>query len=879
MAISVRHATADTGYRKEPSAVKFLPYSYHVTDHIVSTVTNEYLITFRVRGRSHESASDWEHINWRRDLNQLFKTVGNEHVKFWVHLHHHQTDRYPVSEFASTFARELDRKYRKRFEDVPLMTNDWYLSVVYNPVGDFTQKFLARFERPSREDLLDLQAEAIASLEDIASQVTGSMRAYGIETLGVYYRDERGNRIAATETEESDDEPDLDDILADANAAADTAADTDTADSAGPARARRAVPPGRQFAFSSALEFVSFLANDEWQPVPVTRDRARESMLYNRTVSSLFGDVMQSRRIDADKYIAGVEVVDFPETTEPGQLNILMEAEFEFVLSQQYCCMSSMAAGVFLSNQEKAMLETQDKSRSQIAQMADAADDVVSRRVTMGLYYGCLHVTADTPKQAQRRARAARVMLNACSVVAGSVGLASDAAWWSRLPGNHALAPRPVPINSMNYLSFAPFHNFMVGKPDGNPWGPAVALLKTVTGTPLFFNWHSSPINDNSLGHRPPGHAILLGKTGSGKTTLLNALISFSTKFRPRQFIYDVGLGMYPLVAALGGLYTVLRDGEPTGWQPAQLAPTTANIRMVKRLVRICAETSLEGPLTHDEVKQTNDAVEAVMGEESLFKQIETRTFTAIVQNVPRPYQVGAGERPSLASLLEPWCRGGEHGWLFDNDSDELDLSQRDVFGFDLTDFIVGPGQKAPIARTPLLMYLLYRVRSSIDGKRRVIQTFDEFAQYLDDPTITLEVKRGLKTDRKKDCIYVFATQEANDALDSTIGKTIVQACVTKVMLYNPEATPADYLDYLKLTQAELDAMLSIPEDSRQFVVKQGNQSALAVMDLTGMDDEIAILSGTPDNAERLDSVMRRLGTDDPDKWMPAYFDAVRRKA
>lgn len=223
-----------------------------------------------------------------------------------------------------------------------------------------------------------------------------------------------------------------------------------------------------------------------------------------------------------------------------------------------------------------------------------------------------------------------------------------------------------------------------------------------------------------------------------------------------------------------------------------------------------------------------------------------------------------------------PW---GEHGWLFDNDADELDLNQHDVFGFDLTDFIVGPGQKAPVARTPLLMYLLYRVRSSIDGTRRVIQTFDEFAQYLDDPTITLEVKRGLKTDRKKDCIYVFATQEANDALDSAIGKTITQACVTKVMLYNPEATPSDYLEYLKLTPAELDAMLSIPEDSRQFLVKQGNQSAVAVMDLSGMDDEIAILSGTPDNAERLDQVMKRLGSEDPDAWLPAYFDAVRRKA
>jgi len=97
MAVSVRKAKADIRYRKEPTAVKFVPYSYHVTGQIVSTVANEYLITFRVPGRSHECASDWEHINWRRDLNQLFKTVGNEHVKFWVHLHHHRTSILKVS--------------------------------------------------------------------------------------------------------------------------------------------------------------------------------------------------------------------------------------------------------------------------------------------------------------------------------------------------------------------------------------------------------------------------------------------------------------------------------------------------------------------------------------------------------------------------------------------------------------------------------------------------------------------------------------------------------------------------------------------------------------------------------------------------------------
>lgn len=125
-------------------------------------------------------------------------------------------------------------------------------------------------------------------------------------------------------------------------------------------------------------------------------------------------------------------------------------------------------------------------------------------------------------------------------------------------------------------------------------------------------------------------------------------------------------------------------------------------------------------------------------------------------------------------------------------------------------------------------MYLNFRVRQSIDGRRRVIQVFDEFHQYLDDPIMSVEVKRGLKTDRKKDAVYVFSTQEPNDALDSSIGKTIMQQCVTKILLENPDADYEDYVTRLKLTPAEFDALLSIPENSRQFLVKQGSQSAMA---------------------------------------------------
>lgn len=47
-------------------------------------------------------------------------------------------------------------------------------------------------------------------------------------------------------------------------------------------------------------------------------------------------------------------------------------------------------------------------------------------------------------------------------------------------------------------------------------------------------------------------------------------------------------------------------------------------------------------------------------------------------------------------------------------------------------------------------------------------------------------------------------------------------------------------------------------------------------LDLAGFDDELAILSGSVDNVELLDTITAEVG-DDPNVWLPAFHE--RRKA
>ena len=855
-------------FKKEPSFMKYIPYSYHVTDTVISTTNGDYLTIYKLSGRTHDCASDAELLKWHEDLNQLLKSVGSENVKFWTHLHHRRVEDYPESSHQLAFPRMLNQSLRKKVADVPLMTNDLYLTVVYNPVGDATQKVFSAFEKASRQDLEDIQEECLTAMEEVTELMDLGLRAYGARRLGIYYRNRKGEVVADVINDDDLDgldretwEIDPEDLLAET-------VDQDQISEALDASGESA------FAYSSALEWLSYLCNGERSVVPVCSRRIRNYLMHNRVVSSLWGDVLQIRTVDSTFYTAGVEIRDYVAKTEPGQFNLLMETPFEFIMTQSFACMSYGAALSFLDKQEKSLLDTGDKGKTQVQELSDANDHITSKNFIMGWHHANVHVIGETPKAAQKYARKIRSMFTLCGVEAAAIGLASEAAYYARLPANTQYVPRPVPINSWNFACFASFHNFMTGKANGNPWGPAVTMVKTLAGTPLFLNFHASNITDDVFGKRPPGHTLILGETGAGKTTLLSALLSESTKFDARMFIYDVGQGMAPLVQSLGGHYTVLRDGVTTGWQPMQMKPTRHNINLQKQLIRTCCETIAQGPIEQRFIEQINKAVDHVMSDRI---SPHLRTFSAVFSQIPKPARVSNKDSVSLAELFAPWCcaAGGEHAWVFDNETDCLDFDNRDIFGFDLTDFIVAKDQPAPITRTPLLMYLLFRVRESINGKRRCMQVFDELAQNLDDPIIDLQIKRGLKTDRKKDCIYVFATQEPNDAIESRIGKTVVQQCVTQILLENRKATAEDYITGLKLTPTELRELWAIPMGSRRFLYKQGDKSTVAVLDLNGLDREISILSGTPDNAEILQDIIEASGSHDPQVWMPKYFDAV----
>ena len=788
----------------ESPVEEFITFSHHVSESVISTKKGEYVSVWKLAGRSNEGIAIEDLFRWTKDLGQMIRAIGSESLGFYATTIRSRITEFPDATFEQTFCQRLDARYRASVENSRSMANELFLTVVHRPVTDKVMSFLSGRERMSDAERQDRQDAALKKMDEYNLAVEAAMSAYGPKLLKIY--DHNGK------------------------------------------------------AFSEPAEFCARLVNGERLRVPVTRERFSDYLVQNRIVFSTHGEIAEIRLPTGEARRCGMlEIFDYTESTEPGHLNGLLHSDFEFILTQSFSIHSMSAAKGFLQRHQKNLVDSGDASVSQIHEISQMLDRLVAGDFVMGEHHATLLVYGETAKEVREHLASARTDLTNVGLVPRVVDLALEAAYWAQVPGNWRFRPRPATITSLNFLSFASFHNFMTGKAEKNPWGPAVTLFKTTSGTPYYFNFHSTPFAQDSFGQRVLGNTAMIGQSGQGKTVLLTFLMAQAQKLQPTIVAFDKDRGMEVAIRAMGGCYQALKNGTPTGFNPFQLEPTPENLLFLKSLVVQLAGAGGE-KVTHRDEVEIDHALATVM--EHMERPM--RRLSILLQSLPDPH-VQDGEHPSVAARLRKWAQGGELAWVFDNPVDVLDLSTHQLYGFDVTHFLDNP-----LTRGPVMTYLVYRTRAMLDG-RRFIYVYDEFWKMLKDQHFADLVLDTQKTIRKENGLNVFASQEPGDLRKSTVATTILQQCSTFIFLPNPAADREEYMEAFKLTDAEFDLIAEdLPEGSRRFMIKQGGNSVIAELNLRGFDDELLVMSGTPDRAELLETIMAEVG-DEPDVWMPIY--------
>jgi type IV secretion system protein VirB4 len=824
---ALKHAAA---LRRELTAAQRIPYRAHVAPGVIRTEFGDYLQAFRLGGASFETGDDAQLNNWHERLNVLWRNVATPGVALWSHVIRRRASvgawesergtagRDATERGASRFAAELHRRYRRRLSEETLMVNELYLAVLYRPVAGRATGLLSRALAKTQRDALRAElADAIDACEKLAQTLAASLARYEPEPLGVYRH--------------------------------------------------------RRLWCSSLLEYLVLLINGERCRMPLPRGPLHRCLA---NVRLFFGiEAIECRSAHETRVAAILGIKEYPTPTVAGMYDRLLSAPMSFVLTQSFAFLSKASGQALLQRQFNRMANAGDFAVSQAAELKDALDALTSNEFVMGDHHFSLQIMADIPdspepgRESTRlrilndRVALARSFLADTGMLVAREDLALEAAFWAQLPGNFPLRPRKAPITSRNLAAMAPFHNYPLGRADGNHWGEALTLLITSARSPYHFSLHASDPNDPDGGSRKDtGHTLICGPTGSGKTVFIGFLIATLARRDTTQVIFDKDRGLEILVRALGGEYFPLQNGVATGFNPLQLPVTPANVEFLKVwLGELAGFSAAPGNrLTREQA----DLDQALRG--TLALDHPARRLSRLVEFLDPTDPEG------LHARLARWCEGcrGDYAWAFDNPVDTLAarVAGRSVIGFDVTEFL----GHAP-ARAAITLYLFHLVRQLLDG-RRLVCWMDEFWRLLSDPAFESFAKDGPKTWRKLNAVMCLATQSASDVLQSPISRTLVEQTPTKIFFPNSDASRSEYTEGFGLTEREF---LLIKEElepgSRMFLVKQSHHSVVCELDLKGFDAELAVISGRATEVARMNELMATCGAD-PDAWLPSFLAA-----
>lgn len=617
--------------------------------------------------------------------------------------------------------------------------------------------------------------------------------------------------------------------------------------------------------FSEPLEFYGYLLNRIDEPVPVLPAPIPHYLPVSKhRFSAKTGDFVVTTPDGTNQFGAILNIKEYTDGTYPGILNGLKYLDFEYVITHSFSPMGRHDALKALDRTKGMMISSGDKAFSQIAEMDHAMDQLASGNFVLGEYHFTIAIFAPTQETLSQQIATTRAELSNAGFVSVKEDLAVTAAFYSQLPANWKYRTRLANVSSLNFLGLSPLHNFATGKKEHNPWGDYVTTLQTTNGQPYYFNFHATHPAENSLGEKAIANTMVIGKSGTGKTALINFLLSQVQKYTPVPtiFFFDKDRGAEIFVRACGGNYLALENGQPTGFNPFQCERTEANVQFLADLVKVLAGKSVYSS------REEEDIFRAV--ESMLDTPMRLRNMTNFQKSLPNMGDDG------LYVRMRKWTAGNSLGWVFDNPVDTIDLTRASIIGFDYTDIIDNPE-----VRVPVINYLLHRLEALIDG-RPLIYVMDEFWKILDGKGGLKEfAKNKQKTIRKQNGLGIFATQSPEDALASDIAAALIEQTATMILLPNPNASREDYVEGLKLTEAEYQVVVSLDERSRCFLVKQGHASAVCQLNLRGMDDALSVISASTDNIEIMHRVLQErsqaegVSVDElrPEQWLGDFYE------
>lgn len=615
-------------------------------------------------------------------------------------------------------------------------------------------------------------------------------------------------------------------------------------------------------------EFLSYLLNHEHYTVPLTENKVVDAI---GSADWHFGyDLLEIRGSQSDDatFAAFYELEGYPNTTQLGMWDFMLDQPSEFVLTQSMIFMKPFVAQKRLKGQ-KNLIASGQHSDEELAELQLGLDTVTVGNVGFGDYHCSLAVFADSPERALKEGSDIYGEFLGRHTVFTRANLAAPFSFLSALPASKERM-MPSPKSTTNLACTWSLHNYSQGKASGNPLGDgsAVIPLKTRSDTLYYFNCHATEPGLNAQGKMVAGHTLIMGASTAGKTTLECTITAFLSRFNPQMFTIDYNRSTEIMMRVMGGQYFTIREGVDTGLNPYQL-PDSPQLRafLLRLTCRLAADKN--GKVTDEEEREIKQGIDTML---SLYPSHE-RGISPLLLSI---------QLPELRSRLSKWCRSenGQYAWCLDAAQNRFDPSHMNRIGFDITQLIkkdpLGGNESLPFTEPIFGVLFFLKALMQTEG-RLLLTTVEEFWAPANFPLTQDLMKDTLKAGRLKNEFMILSSQSPEDAIHCGIFAAIIQQTATKVYLPNPDAEYEGAYQRCNITLAEFNEITQLDKLSRTFLVKQSNSSCFAKLDLAGFDEFFPVISATDEGLALCDQLRSQYG-DDVNAWLPHFEAAIKER-
>ena len=519
------------------------------------------------------------------------------------------------------------------------------------------------------------------------------------------------------------------------------------------------------------------------------------------------------------KHFRCISLQGFPSFTIPCMFDELNRLGIEYRWSTRFMFLSKNEALSKLEKKWKAtfngrismlkrfMMEiTGEKEPNKVDEDAlEKADEINTQLnltradiLTQGFYSCAIIVYGNTLEEVDEKTQKIEKLINGMGFITINESINCIETFLGAIPGNIYNNVRIPILNSISLCHLLPTSSVW----GGDEWNkyldePALIYTQTAGSTPFRFNLHIEDI----------AHTCIVGPTGAGKSTFLQLINAQYKKYKNSKiFIFDKGGSARILTYAVGGTFFDLGT-DNLSFQPLrnigfnkenvekeiEKEELKKNIKLSeKERERIIEKERIRAQL---ELEWANEWLLEIFEQEGIeLKQIQkTKLWEALellASNSDPKFRtmsslkINLNDR-DLKDTLEKYTVKGALGKYFDSEEENISFSNWQVFEMEKI-----MNNKSAI--TPLLSYLFHKIEGYLTGDPSII-VLDESWVFIDNVLFAGKIRDWLKTLRKKNTGVIFATQELNDILNSSLFTTILDACKTKIFLPNPNAEADNY--------------------------------------------------------------------------------------